>query len=149
MEPNPDIELTPSNPRLPRLKTPTEIAEEAERIELPTVTVPPYDYRLSFGGRLSVAVGVILRGEVRRGMGVLIGTSEPTVDDAFRSNPMSRTIEAFKDWKSTLLGAGTLATAVVGFFAGSQSVEELVAAGIAFLAGIVLMLIRPKAKDEA
>lgn len=42
MVPNPDIELTPSNPREPRLATPSEIAEETERVDIPTVTVPPY-----------------------------------------------------------------------------------------------------------
>lgn len=62
---------------------------------------------------------------------------------------MSRTIEAFKDWKSTLLGAGTLAASVIAFFAGSQSVEEVAAAALAFVSGIVLMLIRPKGPNEA
>lgn len=115
----------------------------------PIAPAPEHDYSPPLHHRLSAAIGLLFKGEVRKSVGVVIGTSDMTVEDS-EAGPLAmldRIRNGMKDWKTTFIGLLTAVSAIVALFTGEgfgDELIEMIATGLAIVAAVVLFFVQPR-----
>lgn len=140
------VDLTPSEPRVPPLRHPRDLPVSEERLS-EQITPAVHDYSISLADRIRIGVSVLLRGEPLRGLGVIVGTSEPSPTDAERTDML----EGFKSWRTTFLGILTGVSTVVAALLGKgigEGLVETIATILAVITSLVLIFIKPEEKPS-
>lgn len=149
--------------RVPATKVEPRDGLRPIRSELPpevrTPDIPEHDYSPPLHHRLSAAIGLIGKGRIVGAIGVVIGTSDMTVEDS-EAGPLAtmgrirawigRLVKNVRHWQTTIIGFLTSISTILALLLGDNTGEVINVIGLVggAIVGIVLMFIRPAKPEE-